>query len=253
MLVSPGERLLPEFDPELGRYAEAKLREAGIEVRLHTKVTGCDGRSVSFQAEQDPRSVATIPARTVIWTAGVTPSRLIESLSLPKERGRIVVTETMALPGYEGVWACGDCAAVPDTEGKAYPTTAQHAIRQGSRAGRNIEAVVRGRPDQVRPFRYKMIGQLAAIGHRRGVASIFGLRFSGLLAWLLWRSIYLFKLPTGQKKVRVMLEWALDLCFERDTVQLLNVQSVHRIDELIDRHDTGPAGAIEPDLHRKAS
>jgi len=236
-LVSPGEYLLPEFDRELGRYTEARLREAGIDVRLGTKVAGFDGRLVSLHDEKDSRSLLPVlSARTLIWTAGITPSPLIESLPFPKDRGRIVVTETMALPGQEGVWACGDCAAIPDETGKFYPTTAQHAIRQGTQVGRNIAAALRANAEKVRPFRYKMLGQLAAIGHRRGVASILGLRFSGFFAWFLWRGAYLIKLPTLSKKLRVALEWMLDLCFERDTVQLLTIQSVRsgRLEELLD-------------------
>jgi NADH dehydrogenase len=254
VLVAPGDRLLPEFEPVLGRYAESKLRAAGIDVRLHTKVADFDGRLVSLQAASDSDGHRALSARTLIWTAGITPSPLIESLALPKDRGRIVVTGTMALPGYEGVWACGDCAAIPDDSGKPYPTTAQHAIRQGAQAGRNIAAAIRQQPEKVRPFRYKMLGQLAAIGRQRGVASILGLRFSGFLAWFLWRSAYLIKLPSFTKKVRVMLEWTLDLCFARDTVQLLTVQTARsgRLEELMDSaHDGHPADAGEADPHLK--
>jgi NADH dehydrogenase len=254
VLVASGEHLLPEFEPALGRYAESKLREAGIDVRLHTKVADFDGRSVSLHAENDPDGLAVISARTLIWTAGITPSPLIESLPLPKERGRIIVSGTMALPGHDGVWACGDCASIPDASGKPYPTTAQHAIRQGTQVGRNITADIREHPEKVRPFRYKMLGQLAAIGRQRGVASILGLRFSGFLAWFLWRGAYLIKLPSIMKKLRVMLEWTLDLCFARDTVQLLTVQAVRsgRLDELIDSaRDADSADAIEADPHLK--
>jgi NADH dehydrogenase len=254
VLVAPGERLLPEFEPGLGRYTESKLREAGIDVRLHTKVADFDGRSVSFHAADESGGLPALFARTLIWTAGITPSPLIESLPLLKERGRIVVTDTMALSGHEGVWACGDCAAVPDASGNPYPTTAQHAIRQGTQVGRNIAATILLNPSKVRPFRYKMLGQLAAIGHRRGVASMFGLRFSGFFAWFLWRTAYLIKLPSVMKKLRVMLEWTLDLCFARDTVQLLTVQTVrsHRLDELIgSAPTTDSADAIEADPHLK--
>ena len=254
VLVAPGDRLLPEFEPVLGRYAESKLRAAGIDVRLHTKVADFDGRLVSLQAANDSDGHRALSARTLIWTAGITPSPLIESLTLPKDRGRIVVTGTMALPGVEGVWACGDCAAIPDDSGKPYPTTAQHAIRQGAQAGRNIAAAIRQQPEKVRPFRYKMLGQLAAIGRQRGVASILGLRFSGFLAWFLWRSAYLIKLPSFTKKVRVLLEWTLDLCFARDTVQLLTVQTARsgRLEELMDSaHDGHPADAVEADPHLK--
>jgi NADH dehydrogenase len=239
VLAASGEHLLPEFDPALGRYTESKLREARIDVRMRTKVADFDGRSVSLGAEEGPGNLTTISAisaRTLIWTAGITPSPLIESLPLPKDRGRIVVSDTMALPGHDGVWSCGDCASIPDASGKPYPTTAQHAIRQGALVGRNIAAAIRAHPEEVRPFRYKMLGQLAAIGHRRGVAGILGLRFSGFLAWFLWRSTYLLKLPSAVKKLRVMLGWTLDLCFKPDTVQLLTVQSIRagHLEELLD-------------------
>jgi NADH dehydrogenase len=252
VLVTPGEYLLPEFEPALGRYAESKLREAGIDVRLQTKVTDFNGRFVSLQPATDSENTLKLSANTLIWTAGITSSPLIESLPLSKDHGRIVVTETMSLPGHEGIWACGDCAAIPDGSGKPYPTTAQHAIRQGSQAGRNIAAVMRGHPEKVGPFRYKMLGQLAAIGRHRGVAIILGLRFSGFPAWFLWRSAYLIKLPSVMKKIRVMLEWTLDLCFARDTVQLLTVQTIRsgRLEELIDSsRDSGDT--VEADPHLK--
>jgi NADH dehydrogenase len=250
VLAAPGDNLLPEFEPALGRYTQSRLRSVGIDVRLHTKVADFDGRFVSFQTTDESMRFSKLSARTLIWTAGITPSPLIESLSLPKEHGRIVVTGTMALPGMEGVWACGDCAAIPDASGKPYPTTAQHAIRQGAQAGRNIAAALRGDAEKVRPFRYKMLGQLAAIGRERGVASIAGLRFSGFFAWLLWRGAYLIKLPSVSKKVRVILEWTLDLCFRRDTVQMLTVQSIRsgRVEELIESpRAADSADAVEAD------
>jgi NADH:ubiquinone reductase (H+-translocating) len=255
VIVEPGEHLLPEFEPTLGRYAESKLRDAGIDVRLHTKVEDFDGRLVSMRGADDSGRFSALSARTLIWTAGITPSPLIESLPLPKERGRIIVTDAMALPGYDGVWACGDCAAIPDPSGKPYPTTAQHAIRQGTHVGRNIAAAIRDQPAKIRPFRYKMLGQLAAIGCRRGVANLLGLQFSGFPAWLLWRGAYLIKLPSIQKKVRVALEWTLDLCFPHDTVQLLNVETVRsgHLDELIDNApDLYSPDAVEIDPHLKS-
>ena len=236
LLVEPMERLLPEFDPALGEYTASKLRDAGIDVRLLTKVTAFDGRTLSLAASNDPANASSLSARTLIWTAGVAPSPLIEALPLEKERGRIVVDETMAVPGQEGVWACGDCAAVPGPQGKPYPPTAQHAVRQGMQAGRNIAAAVRGEPAKIRPYRYEMLGQFAAIGRQRAVATLFGVRFSGFIAWLMWRGAYLLMLPRLERKVRVFLQWMLEICFARDTVQLLTAESVRsrRIDELMD-------------------
>jgi NADH dehydrogenase len=233
--VEPLGRLLPEFEPALGAYTESRLRAAGIDVRLHTKVTGFDGRILSLEASENSRDLSALAARTLIWTAGVAPSALIESLPLRKERGRIVVDESMAVPGKEGVWACGDCAAIPDVSGKPYPTTAQHAVRQGRRVGRNIAAAVRGHQGEIRPFRHKMLGQFAAIGRQHAVATLFGVRFSGFIAWLLWRGAYLLMLPRLDRKIRVLLQWVLDICFARDTVQLLTLQSVRleRLEHLI--------------------
>ena len=236
VLVEPMERLLPEFDPALGEYTASKLRAAGIDVRLRTKVAAFDGRTLSLESSSDSAKPSPLPARTLIWTAGVAPSPLIEALSLEKERGRIVVDETMAVPGHEGVWACGDCAAVPSPSGKPCPPTAQHAMRQGMQAARNIAAAVRGEPAKIRPYRYEMLGQFAAIGRQRAVATLFGVRFSGFIAWLMWRGAYLLMLPRLERKVRVFLQWMLEICFARDTVQLLTAESVRsrRIDELMD-------------------
>jgi NADH dehydrogenase len=236
VLLEPMERLLPEFEPALGEYTASRLRAAGIDVRLRTKVAAFDGGTLSLESSSDSAKSAPLSARTLIWTAGVAPSPLIEALSLDKERGRIVVDETLAVPGHEGVWACGDCAAVPGPHGKPYPGTAQHAVRQGMQAGRNIAAAVRGEPAKIRPYRYEMLGQFAAIGRRRAVATLFSLRFSGFIAWLMWRGAYLLMLPRFERKVRVFLQWMLEICFARDTVQLLTAESVRsrRVDELMD-------------------
>jgi NADH dehydrogenase len=244
MLIEPMGRLLPEFEPQLGEYTEAKLEQAGIDVRLNTKVADFDGRTLSLLDRAGELSA--VSARTLIWTAGITPSALVESLPLPKERGRIVVDERMAVPSHEGVWACGDCAAIPDGGGKQHPPTAQLAVREGSHVARNIVATLRGRTQDIRPFRYRMVGQFAAIGHQRAVATLFGIRFSGFFAWLLWRGAYLFMLPRLDRKVRVFLEWVLDACFARDTVQLLTVQSVYagRLEELVDTARTIEAADV---------
>lgn len=259
VLVEPLGRLLPEFEPELSAYTEAKLRAAGIDVRLHTKVAGFEGRVLSLEAADDSRTASRLAARTLIWTAGIVPSALLESLPLRKERGRIVVDAGMAVPGYEGVWACGDCAAVTDPAGKPYPTTAQHAIRQGRQVGANVAAAVRGEHRKIRPFRFRMLGQFAAIGRRRAVATLFGLRFSGFVAWLLWRSVYLFKLPRLDRKVRVALQWGLDVCFARDTVQLLTAHTVRsgrfeelmggaRVAEMADAREAEGTASTAPDV-----
>lgn len=235
LLVESHDRLLPSFEPALSAYTESRLRAAGIDVRLGTRVAAYDGRVLALAASgNSPASL--LAAHTLIWTAGVAPSPLIESLPLAKEMGRIVVDASMAVPGHEGVWACGDCAAIADADGKPYPPTAQHAVRQGRHVGANIAAFVRGQIGNIRPFHYRMLGQSAAIGRQRAVASVLGVRFSGFAAWLFWRSAYLFMLPRLDRKIRVFLQWTLEMCFARDTVQLLSVHSVRsgRLEELLD-------------------
>jgi len=212
VLVHPGPWILPELGEELGRYAQKKLASRGVEIRLETKVEGFTNGRVALSDGTDLRT------ETVIWTAGTAPNPLLATLPCPKERGRLVVDEFLAVPDFPGLWALGDCAAVPDKKrGGLYPPTAQHALREGKVLARNVAASLRG--GTPRPFSFDTIGQLAAIGRRTGVAKIGRFRFSGFLAWWLWRSIYLAKLPRLEKKVRVGLDWALDLVFSKDLVQ----------------------------------
>jgi len=162
---------------------------------------------------------------------GVKPSAVIGSLPCEKEQGRLRVNEYLAVPGISGLWGAGDCAAVPvENTGKFYPPTAQHGSREGLAVAENIERAIIGRP--LKPFRYKTMGLLASIGHRTGVAMVFGVKFSGFIAWWLWRSVYLAKLPGFAKKLRVMTAWTLDLFFGRDIEQMITVRDV---DKLTDR------------------
>jgi NADH dehydrogenase len=219
VVVHAGDHILPELGESLGHYAVKKLSKRGVEIRLKTRVTGFDGQDVSLD---DGTKIAT---RMLIWTAGVTPAPLVSSLPCANKQGRIVANECLQVPDWPGVWTLGDCALVPDplNPGKFYPPTAQHAIRQAAVLARNIVAAIEGRPPV--PFRFKMIGALAAIGRHAGVAEVYGLKFSGLFAWWMWRGIYLFKLPGFQKKVRVMLDWTLDLLFSKEIVQLPTLKS----------------------------
>jgi NADH dehydrogenase len=143
---------------------------------------------------------------------------LLGALACSKEKGKLIVDENLEIPGQPGVWALGDCAAIRDRQsGKLYPPTAQHALRQGKVVAHNVMAAIRGTAKK--PFVFSTIGQLAAIGRRTGVANILGVNFSGFIAWWMWRTIYLSKLPRLEKKVRVALDWSLDLLFSKDLVQ----------------------------------
>ena len=220
-LIHPGDVILPELSPRLGIYAQKKLEERGIEVLAHARVVSYDGALIELA------DGSSIHAQTLIWTAGTTPNPLVGELPCQIERGRVKTTAEMAVPAWPGVWALGDCALVPDvTTGKFCPPTAQHALRQGKVLAQNIIAYLDGGP--YRKFKFKTIGQLATIGHRAGVANIFGINISGFLAWWMWRTIYLSKLPRLEKKIRVALDWTLDLLFSKDLCQFLDIRREHK-------------------------
>jgi NADH dehydrogenase len=218
VLVHPGPVILPELSEKLGRYAQMKLAQRGVEVHLQARVSGVTDDGVQLS------NGTFIKTKTLVWTAGSAPNPLLAELACPKDRGRIVANEFLAVPDRPGVWALGDCAVIPDPKtGKPYPPTAQHALRQGRVLARNIAAAIRG--GRQRPFVFSTLGQLASIGRRVGVANILGINFSGFIAWWLWRTIYLAKLPRAEKKVRVALDWTLDLLFSKDLVQFNTFRS----------------------------
>jgi NADH dehydrogenase len=215
VLVHPGEFILPELGESLGRYADKVLRARGVEIHCQTRVSGVGPREIELSNGQR------ITSFTLVWTAGTSPNPALDLVCCPKERGRIKVNEHFEVEGLPGVWALGDCALVPDlTTGRYCPPTAQHASREGKVLAHNIVATVRG--EAKKSFRFKTLGLLAAIGQRTGVARILGVNFSGFLAWFLWRGIYWSKLPRLEKKVRVAIDWALDVFFSKDFVQYLH-------------------------------
>jgi len=227
VLVHSGPTILPELDPKLGRYAARKLEERGVEIRLGTRVLGASKEGVALS---DGSHIST---QCLVWTAGTSPHPLLASLGCPKQAGRLLTNDRLEVVDHPGVWAIGDCAFIPRPDGSPHPPTAQHALRQGRVLAENVAAALRGKPG--RPFTFNTIGQLASIGRRAGVAQIFGLRFSGFLAWWLWRTIYLMKLPRTEKKLRVMIDWTLDLLFSKDIVQYITVKSP----SVSHRDDTG--------------
>jgi NADH:quinone reductase (non-electrogenic) len=225
IVIHPGEYLLPELGEELGRYAERKMRERKVEVIKGARVASYDGWVVTLN------NGISIPASTLIWTAGVKPSSVVAALPFAKEKGRIVADEYLQVPGFTGLWTAGDCAAVPDgyETGKFFPPTAQHGMREAIVAAKNIERTILGQP--LKPFRYRTMGMLASIGHHTGVASMFGFKFSGFIAWWMWRSLYLMKLPRVVKKLRVLIAWTLDLLFGRDIEQMITLRDVEELSE----------------------
>jgi NADH dehydrogenase len=187
---------------------------------LKTRVQGCGANKIELT------DGTAIDAHTFVWAAGTAPSPLLNLVDVPRNKtGRVDVDATMAVKASPGLWAVGDSAAIPDVvTGGMCPPTAQYALRQGRVLADNIVASIRG--EETKPFRFKALGLLAGLGRRSAVAEICGLRFSGFIAWWLWRTIYLMKLPGFERKLRVAIDWTLDLFFARDIVYLRPLHSV---------------------------
>lgn len=213
ILLHSGPLILPELPSDLATFAQRLLRRRGVDVRLNTRLLGATADAVlTGDGER-------IPTRTLVSTVPSAPNPVVSALQCRKERGRIVVNEYLEVPEYPGVWAVGDCAWVLDGEtGQPCPPTAQHAIREAECLATNLVATIRGQPKRV--FAFRALGKLASLGHRSAVAEVFGLKLSGFVAWLLWRSIYLMKLPGFDRKLRVATDWFLDLVLPPDIVQL---------------------------------
>jgi NADH dehydrogenase len=213
VLLHGQNRLLPELSASLGEFAGRKMRMHGLDVRLEARAARVDDRAVTLASGE------IIPAGTVVCTIGTMPNSLVTDSPLPKEKGRVKVAADMSVPGFEGVWAIGDCAAVPNKlDGKISPPTAQFADRQGRQLAANIAARLRGAP--TREFSFKPVGQLSTIGHNKAVAEMFGIKLSGFIAWLLWRGVYLLKIPTFSRKSRLFLEWNWAMFFPPDISHL---------------------------------
>lgn len=212
-LVDIARRILPNLDGELADFAAQKLRARGVDLRLGTSVR----RVGPGHAELDDGTW--LAAETVIWCAGIAPNPVLAGLDLPADaRGWILCEPDLRVRGHRDVWAIGDCAVNPDPAGKPYPATAQAAVQQGRAVADNLVRVLRGEAPV--PCVIKDRGSLVALGCRTGVARIGPLKLAGFPAWFLWRTVYLLKFPGWGRRLRVVLEWTIDLCFGRDDVQL---------------------------------
>jgi NADH:ubiquinone reductase (H+-translocating) len=212
VLVHSGKFLLPEINEKLGRYCQEILRKRGMEVILEDRVSAMTGTKAYLQSGR------VIETYNVVSTVGNAPhplvGRLVDECQLPSVKGRVKTDQFLRVAGCENIWAVGDCAAVPAVEEGICPPTAQFAVRQGTLAGQNIARAMMGVP--LKEFAFKGYGSVASIGHRKAVAEMFGFTFSGFFAWILWRTIYLLKLPSLDRKLRVLIDWNLDLLFPRD-------------------------------------
>ena len=218
ILVEAADRILPELGEDLARYARERMEERGIEVLLHTRLESALDGWVSLSDGQRFR------ADTLVWTAGVKPSPLARRSGFPTdEAGRVLVDEQLRVQGATNVWAGGDVAAVPDrATGGIAPPSAQYALRQARLLADNLAAGLEGRPG--RPFVWRNLGGLCALGRYRGVAKVLGIKLRGFPAWFLHRSYHLAQMPTTGRKVRIMLDWTVALFFRRDVAQLGSLQ-----------------------------
>lgn len=225
-LIHSRDHLLPTLSQSLGKYAERKLSQRGMKIRLNRRVKSLTANQVVLDDGSH------IESNTVVSTVGNAPhpivTQLIADTGVEAVHGRIKTTETMQVQGHDWLWAAGDCAAVPMQNGDICISTAQFAMRQGALLGKNLNAYLRAEP--VKPFTFKGLGELAAIGHMTAVAEVMGLRFSGFIAWWMWRTIYLAKLPGLDRKLRVMIDWTLDIFFPRD-INLLSPRYTRALQE----------------------
>jgi NADH:ubiquinone reductase (H+-translocating) len=215
ILAPHGTRLLPQVDQRLGEYVVKKFQNRHIDVRLGVGVSEVTERSATLSTGE------IIPARTVVWTAGIEVNPLLFGVDLPKDRhGALQVNNRLQVAGHPNIFACGDCAAVPLPDGDGfYAPTAQNAIQEGPVAADNIAALLR-KSGNLRAFDYRPLGSLASLGQRQAVAQIGRYQLSGLPAWFAWRGIYLAKLPTLADKMLVALDWLTDLFAPVDIIQI---------------------------------
>jgi NADH dehydrogenase len=212
-LVELTERVLRQLGERLSDRAAEQLRRCGITLRLNESVRCIEPHGVELVSGQ------ALAARTVIWCAGIAPSPLLARLPFPKDsRGYVLTGRDLRCPGFANVWAIGDAAVNPGPDGEAYPATAQHAVQQARHAGNDLLRVLAGKP--TRPCSIASRGSLAALGCRTGVALVLGVPVSGFAAWWLYRTVYLLKMPGLARKVRIALDWTLDLLFRREHVSL---------------------------------
>ncbi|MGW0865808.1 NAD(P)/FAD-dependent oxidoreductase [Streptomyces sp. NPDC002611] len=217
ILVEASDRILPEVGEEMGRYTVTELRRRNIDVRLRTRLDSCADRVAALS------DGARFPTRTVVWTAGVKPHPVLAATDLPRnDRGRLICTPELTIEGTTHAWAAGDAAAVPDVTAGAPGITcapnAQHAVRQARVLGDNIVRSLRGEP--LTAYTHKYVGSVASLGLHQGVAHVYGRKLKGYPAWFMHRAYHLSRVPTFNRKARVLAEWMLSGLFKREIVSL---------------------------------
>jgi NADH dehydrogenase len=222
VLVEAKDRVLPEIDAGLADYALRQLRGRGIDIRLETTLEelGADRARLS--------SGEVLPTRTLVWTAGVAPHPSLRRLNLPlDERGRVPVDEYLRMQGSDSVWAIGDCAAAPDPCGGLCPPTAQHAVRQGPVAARNIAAELG--VGTARRFEYRGNASFVNLGRYKAVGRVGGRKFRGFPAWWMARTYHMSQIPGVARKARAVIDWTASLPFRRDLAEVGSIGHPRRL------------------------
>jgi NADH dehydrogenase len=221
ILVDVAPRILPEIPSRLGDYAAVQLAGRGVEIRTETTLESVEAHAVTLTKGER------IPTSTLVWTAGVRAHPMLSHFGLPiDDHGRVVVDEALRVDGHTNVWALGDGARVPNaaTPNEYDPPTSQHALRQARRLAKNL---ARG---ESKPYRYRMLGQVATLGRYKGIADVVGLRFRGFLGWFITRTYHLYQLPLVTRKLRVVADWTTSLFFRRDIAELSMLGHRQRLD-----------------------
>ena len=226
IVVESQPTILSGFSKKLAKFTHEALVQRGTRIRLASRVTSFDGSEAVVQEREG--GTESIQTKTLIWTAGLTPVNTIKRSVFKTVEGKIMVDDYLEADGYPGVFAAGDCALFMDPEaGRPYAPTGQMAVAQGRSIAANLNAVINGQPKK--KFAYKAQGHMAVIGKRTGVAVVFGMKMQGVAAWLLWRLVFVYKMPLFAKRVRVLMDWAEDMLFDRDIARLKFMKREERI------------------------
>jgi NADH:ubiquinone reductase (H+-translocating) len=210
VLVDAAPKILPEIPTRLGDYAASQLKARGVDIRVGTTLDSVEEHAATLSDGER------IDSDTLVWTAGVRATPIVSRFGFPvDERGRVKVEPTLCVEERDNVWALGDCARVPNeaTPGRFDPPTCQHALRQARRLAKNLQGVPK-------PYRYRMLGQVATLGRHKGIADVLGLRFRGFIGWFITRTYHLYQLPLFTRKLRVVTDWTVGLFFRRDIAEL---------------------------------
>ena len=242
VLVEAMGRILPEVDLDMAAWTVKQLTARGMDVRLNTRLESVgDGRVVKLSDGDE------FPSDTLVWTAGTKPNPMLKETDLPvDERGRVVCEPTLQIRGLPDAWSAGDLAAVPDltkeTAGATTAPNAQHAVRQAKRLADNIVATLEGREPE--PYRHSYAGSVASLGLHKGVAQVYGVKLKGWPAWFMHRTYHVSRVPTFNRKARVVADWTLAAVFRREVISLGQLQDPRR--EFVEAANTGRAGSLPP-------